>query len=177
MNQTLYGLLAEFDTPSEILTATRRAYAEGYRKMDAYTPFPVHDLAEALGMHKTAVPLITLIGGILGGLTAYTLQYWINVIGYPLNVAGRPLHSWPSFIIVTFEMTVLFAGLSAFLGSLALNGLPLPYHPIFNSENFSSSTRDKFFLCIETTDPRFDRSATERFLQTLNPREITEVPN
>lgn len=174
---TLYGLLAEFDTPSEILTATRRAYAEGYRKMDAYTPFPVHDLADALGMRRNAVPLVTLIGGILGGLTAYMLQYWINVIAYPINVAGRPLHAWPSFIIVTFEMSVLFAGIAAFVGSLALNGLPLPHHPIFNSESFSSSTRDKFFLCIEATDPRFDRAETERFLQTLNPREITEVPN
>lgn len=177
MKPPLYGLLAEFDTPSEILTATRRAYAEGYRKMDAYTPFPVHDLAEALGMQRNAVPFLTLVGGILGGSTAYLLQYWINTIAYPLNIAGRPMHSWPSFIVVTFEMTVLFAGLAAFLGALALNGLPTPHHPIFNSESFSASTRDKFFLCIETTDPMFDRAGTERFLQTLNPREVTEVPN
>jgi Alternative complex III, ActD subunit len=177
MKARVYGLLAEFDSPKEILTATRRAYLEGYRKMDAYTPFPVHDLADALGMKRTAVPFITLLGGILGGGTAYALQWWINTIAYPINIAGRPLHSWPSFIVVTFEMTVLFAGLAAFIGSLALNGLPMPHHPIFNSEEFSAASRDKFFLCIEATDPRFDRTDTERFLQTLNARAITEVPN
>ena len=177
MSSTLYGLLAEFDTPSEILTATRRAYAEGYRKMDAYSPMPVHDLDRALGMEKNAVPLVTLIGGILGGSTAYMLQWWINTIAYPINVAGRPMHSWPSFIPVTFEMTVLFAGIAAFVGMLALNGLPMPYHPIFNAERFSFVTRDKFFLCIEATDPRFDRVETAEFLQALNPRAVTEVPN
>lgn len=177
MKPPVYGLLAEFDSPSELLTATRRAYVEGYRKMDAYTPFPVHDLAEALGMHKSFVPTITLVGGILGGLAAYLLQYWINVIAYPINIAGRPMHSWPSFIIVTFEMTVLFAGIAATFGMFALNGLPQPYHPIFNSEEFAASTRDKFFLCIEATDPRFDRADTQRFLQDLNPRAVTEVPN
>ncbi len=177
MKPRVYGLLAEFDSPSEILTATRRAYTGGYRKMDAYTPFPVHDLADALGMKRNAVPLITLIGGILGGGAAYALQWWINTIAYPLNVAGRPLHSWPSFIVVTFEMTVLFAGLAAFFGSLALNGLPMPHHPIFNSDEFAAASRDKFFLCIEATDPLFDRVETERFLQTLNARAITEVPN
>lgn len=176
MRAPVYGLLAEFDTPSEIVAATKRAYAEGYRKMDAYTPFPVHHLPEALGMRKSAVPLVTLVGGILGGLTAYMLQYWVHVIAYPINIAGRPLHSWPSFIIVTFEMTVLFAGIAAFVGSLALNGLPMPHHPIFNSEEFSQATRDKFFLCIEATDPQFDMIETERFLQALNPRAVTEVP-
>lgn len=176
MRAPVYGLLAEFDSPSEIVAATRRAYAEGYRKMDAYTPFPVHHLAEALGMKKNAVPLVTLIGGILGGLTAYLLQYWINVIAYPINIGGRPLHSWPAFIIVTFEMTVLFAGIAAFAGSLALNGLPMPHHPIFNSEEFREATRDKFFLCIEATDPQFDMVDTERFLQELNARAVTEVP-
>jgi hypothetical protein len=177
MRARVYGLLAEFDSPSEILTAARRAYAEGYRKMDAYTPFPVHDLADAVGMKRNAVPLVTLLGGILGGGTAYLLQWWINTIAYPINVAGRPLHSWPAFIVVTFEMTVLFAGLAAFIGSLALNGLPMPHHPIFNSEEFAASTRDKFFLCIEATDPRFDLVDTEQFLHTLNARAITEVPN
>lgn len=177
MKARVYGLLAEFDSPSEILTATRRAYTEGYRRMDAYTPMPVHDLADALGMKRTAVPFITLLGGILGGGTAYALQWWINTIAYPINIAGRPLHSWPSFIVVTFEMTVLFAGLAAFLGSLAMNGLPMLHHPIFNSPEFAAASRDKFFLCIEATDPRFDRTDTERFLQTLNARAITEVPN
>ncbi len=177
MRAPLYGLLAEFDSPSEILTATRRAYLEGYRRMDAYTPFPVHDLAEALGSKKSFVPTITLMGGLLGGGAAYALQYWINNIAYPLNIGGRPFHSWPSFIIVTFEMTVLFAGLAATFGMFALNGLPMPHHPIFNSEEFTAATRDKFFLCIEATDPRFERSETERFLRDLNPRAVTEVPN
>ena len=177
MKATMYGLLAEFDSPSEVLAATRRAYAEGYRKMDAYTPFPVHDLAEALGTHKSYVPMVTLIGGILGGLTAYLLQYWINTIAYPLNIGGRPFHSWPAFIVVTFEMTVLFAGIAATFGMFTLNGLPQPYHPIFNSEEFAAATRDKFFLCIEATDPRFERAETERFLMELNPRAVTEVQN
>ncbi len=177
MKAPLYGLLAEFDSPSEILTATRRAYLEGYRRMDAYTPFPVHDLAEALGSKKSYVPTLTLIGGLLGGGSAYMLQYWINNIAYPLNVGGRPFHSWPSFIIVTFEMTVLFAGIAAVFGMFALNGLPMPHHPIFNSEEFSAATRDKFFLCIEATDPRFERTETERFLLDLNPRAVTEVSN
>lgn len=176
MRARVYGLLAEFNSPSEILTATRRAYSEGYRKMDAYTPFPVHDLPAALGMRKNAVPFITLLGGILGGGTAFLLQWWINSIAYPINIAGRPMFSWPSFIVVTFEMTILFASLSAFIGSLALNGLPLPHHPIFNSQEFAAATRDKFFLCIEATDPRFDRDETERFLQTLNAHVVTEVP-
>ncbi len=177
MKATIYGLLAEFDSPSEVLAATRRAYAEGYRKMDAYTPFPVHDLAEALGSRKSYVPLVTLVGGILGGLTAYLLQFWINTIAYPLNIGGRPFHSWPAFIIVTFEMTVLFAGIAATFGMFTLNGLPQPYHPIFNSEEFAAATRDKFFLCIEATDPRFERMQTEQFLMELHPRAVTEVPN
>jgi hypothetical protein len=177
MKPTVYGLLAEFDSPSELLAATRRAYGEGYRKMEAYSPFPVHEVAEALGMQKSYVPLVTLVGGILGGLTAYLLQYWINVIAYPINIGGRPLHSWPAFIIVTFEMTVLFAGIAATFGMFALNGLPQPYHPIFNSEEFAEATRDKFFLCIESTDPRFERADTEKFLLDLNPKAVTEVPN
>jgi hypothetical protein len=145
--------------------------------MDAYTPMPVHDLADALGMKKNAVPFITLLGGLLGGGTAYALQWWINTIAYPINIAGRPMHSWPSFLVVTFEMTVLFAGLAAFFGALAMNGLPMPHHPIFNSPEFAAASRDKFFLCIEASDPRFDRAETERFLQTLNARAVTEVPN
>jgi hypothetical protein len=177
MKPPIYGLMAEFDSPEEILQAARRAYAEGYRKMDGYTPFPVHGLSEAIGFAKTRVPLVCLVGGITGLLTAYLLQYWINVIAYPLNIGGRPFHSWPSFIIVSFELTVLFAGIAAFFGTLGMNKLPMPYHPVFNVERFAAASRDRFFLVIEAVDPRFDLEHTTQFLQTLNARFITEVPN
>ena len=177
MTPAVYGLMAEFETPTELLEATRRAYAEGYRRMDAYSPFPVPELPEALGVHKDHVSLITLTGGILGGGTAYLLQWWINTIAYPLNIGGRPYHSWPSFIIVTFEMTVLFAGLAAVFGMFALNGLPLPHHPVFNVKEFEKASRDRFFLCIEAVDPRFDLSATRSFLDGLSPIRIAEVPH
>lgn len=177
MRPPIYGLIAEFDTPTEIVTAARKAYAEGYRKMDAYSPFPVEGLSEAVGFHKDSVALICLIGGLLGAATAYVLQYWINVSSYPLNVGGRPFHAWPAFIIVTFEMTVLFGGLSAAFGMLAMNGLPLPYHPVFNVPSFAGASRDKFFLCIEAADPQFDVEGTYRFLSSLDAKVITEVPH
>ncbi len=173
----IYGLMAEFESPSELLTATRRAYTEGYRRMDAYSPFPVADVAEALGFHRDRVSLVTLIGGIMGGSGAYMLQWWINTIAFPVNVGGRPMHSWPSFVPVTFEMTVLFAGFAAFFGMWAMNGLPMPHHPVFNVEEFSAVTRDRFFLCIEAADPRFDLIATRAFLESLNPHRVMEVPN
>jgi hypothetical protein len=173
----VYGLLAEFETPTQLVEATRRAYAEGYRKMDAYSPFPIEEVADALGFHKTRVPLVVLVGGILGGVSGYVLQWWINTISYPLNVGGRPYHSWPSFIIVTFEMTVLFAGLAALFGMLALNGLPMPYHPVFNVARFAMATRDRFFLCIESSDPKFDRAGTRAFLESLHPHGVEEVPD
>ncbi len=173
----IYGLMAEFETPTELLGATRRAYLAGFRRMDAYTPFPIPDLAEALGFHRDRVPLICLVGGILGGATAYMMMWWINTIAFPINVGGRPMHSWPSFIPVTFEMTVLFAGLAAFIGMWALNGLPMPYHPVFNVEEFAYVTRDKFFLCIESIDPRFDLETTRDFLSTLGASKVLEVPN
>src|SRR5512146_2793484 len=174
----VYGFLAEFETPTQLVEATRRAHAAGYRKMDAYSPFPIEEVAEALDYHKTRVPLITLVGGLLGGAGAYLLQWWINTIAYPLNVAGRPFHSWPSFIIVTFEMTVLFAGLAALFGMLAMNGLPMPYHPLFNVPRFAMATRDRFFLCIEAADPKFDPDGTRAFLASLNPHgAILEVPD
>jgi hypothetical protein len=177
MNPPLYGLMAEFETPTELLRATRQAYATGYRRMDAYSPFPVPEVAEALGAHHDRVNLITLVGGLMGGISAYLLQYWINTIAYPLNVGGRPFHSWPAFIIVTFEMTVLFAGAAALFGMLALNGLPLPHHPVFNAPGFESATRDRFFLCIESVDPRFELADTRRFLDGLNPIRVVEVPD
>ncbi len=177
MRAPIWGLIAEFDTPSEIVIAARKAYAEGYRRMDAYSPFPVEGLSEAIGFHHDSVALICLVGGLLGLATAYVLQYWINVIAYPLNIGGRPFHSWPSFIVVSFEMTILFGGLAAVFGMFAMNGLPMPYHPVFNVPSFSFATEDKFFLCIEASDPKFDRVVTYQFLSSLEPRAITEVPH
>lgn len=171
----VYGLMAEFDNPTDLLKATEAAYSAGYRKMDAYTPYPIEEISDALGFHKTRVPLIVLIGALLGGMSGYLLQYWISAISYPINVGGRPFQSWPAFIIVTFEMTILFGGISAVVGMLALNGLPMPYHPVFNNPRFSAASRDRFFLCIEAADPKFDREGTVRFLNDLRPVDVAEV--
>jgi len=172
---TVYGVLAEFDDPNALVAATTRAYREGYRRMDAYSPFPIEELHEALGGHHTRLPLVVLIGGILGGVGGYALQYWTQAIAYPINVGGRPYHSWPAFIPVTFECTILAAALSAVLGMIALNGLPMPYHPVFNVPRFALASRNRFFLCIEAVDPKFDVERTRRFLETLEPREVTTV--
>src|SRR5262245_26607367 len=171
----IYGLLAEFSDPTELVAAARRAHEAGYRQMDAYSPFPVEGLAEALGFHRTRVPLIVFIGGLVGCIGGYFLQYYVAAIHYPLNIGGRPLNSWPSFIPITFELTVLIAALSAVLGLLALNGLPMPYHPLFNAPRFARATQDRFFLCIEANDAQFDREETRRFMERLVPREISEV--
>lgn len=174
--RAIYGLIAEFDSPEQLLRATEQARDAGYRRMDAYSPFPVPHLAEVLGLKKTRVPLMCLLGGIMGGLSAYALMYWINVWAFPINVAGRPLHSWPSFIPVTFEMTVLFASFGAFFGMWALNGLPMPFHPVFNVERFAAASRDRFFLCIESSDPQFELRTTRMFLDSLHPNVVEEVP-
>src|SRR5262245_7038940 len=144
----VYGLLAEFDSAEQVLAAAEKSYAAGYRDMDAYSPIPVEGLAEAIGFHRTWVPQICLLGGLTGCIGGFFLQWWPNVIGYPLNIGGKPYNSWPSFIPITFELTVLLAGLSTVFGMLALNGFPEPYHPIFNAPNFEGASRDKFFLCI-----------------------------
>jgi Protein of unknown function (DUF3341) len=170
-----YGLMAEFTDPEALLAATRRAFADGYRHMDAYSPLPIEGLAEALGFYKTRVPLIVLIGGIVGCVGGFYLQYWIAVIDYPINVGGRPLNSWPSFIPVTFELTVLLAALFALFGLLALNRLPMPYHPVFNVERFELASRNRFFLCIEATDPKFDDEATRRFLESVKSQGVYQV--
>jgi hypothetical protein len=171
----VYGLLAEFADPSALVAATDRARREGYRRMDAYSPFPIEELHEALGGHATRLPLIVLIGGLAGCLGGYGLQYWVSAIAYPLNVGGRPFHSWPAFIPVTFECTILAAAITAVLAMLGLNGLPMPYHPVFGVPRFALATRNRFFLCIEARDEQFDLEATRRFLETLNPREVTAV--
>lgn len=171
----IYGLMAEFDSPEALLQAARRAFAAGFRRMDAYSPFPVEGLAEAIGFHRSQVPLIVLIGGIVGCLGGFFLQYWAAVIDYPINVGGRPLNSWPSFIPVTFELTILLAALSAFLGVLALNGLPMPYHPVFNVERFELASRNRFFLCIEASDAQFDPERTRQFLGELGALDTYEV--
>ena len=169
--------MAEFDTPVDLVHAARRTYEAGYKKIDAYTPFPIEELSEAIGFHRNSVPLLVLIGGILGGCSGFGLQYWIHVINYPLNIGGRPLNSWPAFIVVTFEMTILFAGLFAVLGMLALNGLPMPYHPVFNIPRFAFASKDRFFLIIFSSDPKYDAASTRRFLESLGPRSIAEVPS
>ncbi|HVF61130.1 MAG TPA: DUF3341 domain-containing protein [Thermoanaerobaculia bacterium] len=171
----VYGLMAEFHAPAEVLAAARAARAAGYRRMDAFTPYPMEELSEALGHHHSRLPLIVLVGGLLGALGGYALQYWAAVIEYPMNIGGRPVHSWPAFIVPTFETTILCAALSAVLGMFALNGLPMPYHPVFNARNFALASRDRYFLLIEAGDPHFDRAATERFLWTLSPAEVSEV--
>ena len=171
----VYGLMAEFDDPGSLLAATERAHHEGYRCMDAYSPFPIEELHHALGARQSRLPLIVLIGGLVGCLGGYALEYWVSVSAYPLNIGGKPFHSWPAFIPVTFECTILVAALSAVLGMLALNGLPQPYHPVFNVPRFALASRDRFFLCIEAQDPLFDRDDTRRFLDRLAPRSVSEV--
>jgi hypothetical protein len=172
----LYGLIAEFDTPEQLVRATRRAYEAGFRAMDAYAPFPVEELSDALRYHPKTIPLIGLFGGMLGVVTGYAMQFFIHAISLPINVGGRPLNSWPSFIPVTFELGVLFAALSLFFGLLILNGHPEPYHPVFNVQAFARASRDRFFLCIEARDPQFQAESTRQFLLDLEAREVNDVP-
>ena len=167
--------MAEFNDPTSLVNAARRAYEDGYRRMDAYSPIPIEELSEAIGFHHTRLPMIVLGGGIFGCLVGFGLQYWVSVIEYPINVGGKPAFSWPSFIPPTFETTILFAALSAVLGMLALNGLPEPYHPVFNVSRFALATRNRFFLCIESIDPKFDLVGTRQFLETLTPLNVAEV--
>lgn len=167
--------MAEFDDPNALVAAAHRAHHEGYRRMDGYSPFPIEELHEALELHDTRLPLIVLIGGLLGCIGGYSLQYWVSVIAYPVDIGSRPLHSWPAFIPVTFETTILAAALSAVLGMLALNGLPQPFHPVFNVPRFALASRDRFFLCIEARDPRFHIDGTRQFLESLGAREVSVV--
>lgn len=173
----IYGLMAEFDNPTALVEASQHTLDAGYKRFEAYSPFPVEGLAEAVGFHHDLVPLVALIGGIVGGLTGYLMQYWMNAVNYPVNVGGKPYHSWPAFIVVTFEMTILFGGISAVLGMLALNGLPMPYHPVFNVPRFTRASKDGFFLMILSRDPRYDAVRTREFLETLHPKSLSEVPD
>jgi len=173
----VYGMMAEFDSATDLMEAARRTHAAGYKKIDAYSPFPIEGLAEAIGFHRNEVPLVVLIGGLLGGLGGYLMQWWISAVDYPLNIGGRPYHSWPPFMVITFEMTILFGGIFAVLGMLALNGLPMPYHPVFNVPRFALASKDRFFLIVFSTDPKYDAVSTRQFLEGLQPRSIAEVPS
>jgi hypothetical protein len=171
----IYGLMAEFETPAALVEAAKRTYAAGYRKIDTFSPYPIEEAWEAIGQHDRRMSLVVLGGGILGLLTGLGLQEWVQQLAYPINVAGKPLNSWPQYIPVTFELTILFAALSAVIGMLVLNGLPMPYHPVFNVPRFEHASRDRFFLLVESIDPRFDSSQTRDFLKGLNPSEVNDV--
>jgi hypothetical protein len=168
-------LMAEFETAGELVAAARRTKEAGFKKFDAYTPFPIHELDDAMDLHDNRVALFTLIGGLIGCIGGFSLASWVEAVALPLNIGGRPLISAPMFIPITFECTVLIGGLTAAISMLLMNGLPSPYHPVFNVERFADASRSKFFLCIESDDPKFDRTATAGFLESLGPEEIAEV--
>ncbi len=175
MTRPSFGVMAEFDNPTDLVSAVRATREKGYRKIDAYSPFPIEDLSSALNLHRNKLPLIVLVGGLLGLATGYLLQYYVTVIQFPINVGGRPLHSWPAYIVITFELTILFAAISAVMGMLALCGLPMPYHPVFNAPRFALASRNRFFLCIESRDPLYEATRTADFLRSLEPKEVFEV--
>jgi hypothetical protein len=172
----VYGLLAEFESPHALVHAAHCAYQEGYRRLDAYSPFPVEELSEALNFRRTRMPLVMFIGGLLGCAGGFLMQYYCAAISYPVNIGGRPLNSWPAFVPVMFELTVLVSALSGVFGLLGLCGLPRPHHPLFAVPGFARATRDRFFLCLEATDPKFDPQRTRQFLEGLHAREVVEVP-
>ena len=175
-HKPLYGLMAEFDDVTSLVNAAKRTQAEGYRRFDAFTPFPVHELFEAIDAHDRRLPLVVLLAGLTGCLAGFGLCYWVSAIAYPLNIGGRPLNSWPSFIPVTFEVTILLASFTAVLSMLGLNGLPMPYHPVFNVKRFAEhASLDGFFLAIEAEDSKFDRENTRAFLQELGATEVNDI--
>ena len=171
----LYGVMAEFDNPSDLVAAAKQTYEAGYRRINGYSPYPIEELSEAIGFTHSSLPLIVFIGGVLGGVGGFFMQYWIEVINYPLIVGGKPYNSWPAFIPITFECTVLVAAFSAVLGMLVLNKLPQPYHPVFNAPNFALATRDRFFLVIEANDAKFEHGKVMEFMKTLGAQEVIDV--
>jgi len=171
----IHGILAEFHSPDEVVEAAKKVHEAGYTKVDAYSPYPIEELIEALDLHKSHLPKIVLIGGILGFLGGWALEYWAAVIEYPMNIGGRPLFSWPAFIVPAYETTILCAAFGAVFGMLALNGLPQPYHPVFNVPGFALASRDRFFICIESRDPKFDREAIRKFFGTIGAHVVSEV--
>ena len=173
---SIYGLLADFETPEALVAAFGRTREAGYTRTEAFSPFPIDELSKPEDRHRTAIPKIMFLGGCLGALGGFLMQYYAAAIDYPLNIGGRPLNSWPAFIPVTFELTVLCAAIFGLIGMLALNGLPMPYHPLFNVPEFDRASQDRFFLCIEATDPKFDPVATREFLAGLQPARVMEVP-
>lgn len=171
----MYGQMAEFASEHELLLAATAARRAGFTHLDAYSPFPVHGLADILGFRRSRVPLITLLGGLIGGATGFLLEYWVSAVAYPLNIGGRPLASWPAFVPPAYELTILFSSFGALLAMFFINGLPMPYHPAFNTPGFERASQDRFFLCVEATDPRFDREGTRAFLESLHPIAVSDV--
>jgi hypothetical protein len=173
---TIYGMLAQYSETTSLIEAARELKGRGYRQIDAYSPYPVEGLAEAIGFDKTGMSLVVLIGCIIGGVIGFAMQWWVAVVAYPLNIGGRPLNSWPSFLPITFELTILGGAFSAVLGMLALNGLPCLYHPLFEIETFRNAHSDSFFLCVKATDPQFDADETSRLLMASKAVEVWDVP-
>ncbi len=171
----LYGLMAEFASPADLLQAAQRTSAAGYRQVDAYSPFAIEGMDDALSLHSSKISYIVLGGAFVGMLAGFGMQYFSAVINYPVNVGGRPLDSVPAFIPITFEMAVLFGAFAGLIGMLVLNGLPMPYHPVFNVPEFKEMTRDRFFLCIEACDPQFEAETTRQFLDSLKPERVADV--
>jgi hypothetical protein len=173
----IWGLMAEFDNATALMQAAHKTHGEGYRQADAFSPIPIEGLSEALGFHRSRIPLLVLLGALAGALGGYFMQYFASVIHYPVNIGGRPMHSWPAFIPITFEAAVLTAALVAVFGMIVLNGLPQPYHPVFNVPQFQLASRDRFFLVIQASDPQFELAKTRAFMESLAPLSIAEVPH
>ena len=174
-SKRIYGLMAEFETPEQVLDAANRTREAGYRRIDAFTPIPVEGLADAVGFTWTSLPIVVFLGGLFGGLTGFGMCWYANVISFPLNIGGKPFNSWPMWIPITFELTVLGGALAATFGMLAMNGLPTPYHPVFNVSRFALASTDRFFLCIKARDKKFDLAQTKAFLQSLQPHGVFEI--